>query len=62
MLCLIPLWNNLKCLGQSLKDEETKDDIYRMKGASATVCLHRLIREGSFNGAFILRLFHFVKQ
>lgn len=62
MVCLIPLWCNLKGLGQPLKDEETKDDVYRIKEVLATVYCHKWIRESSFNGAFVLRLFNFVKR
>lgn len=62
MVCLVPLGYNLEGLGQSLKDEKTKDDVYRIKEALATVYLHKWIRESSFNGAFILRLFNFLKK
>lgn len=55
IVCLIPLWYNLKGLGQSLKDEEIKDDVYRIKNLLATVYLHKWIRESSFNGAFIFQ-------
>lgn len=51
MVFLIPLRYNLKGLCQSLKDEETKDDVYRIKEVLVIVYLHKWIRKSSFNGA-----------
>lgn len=50
MIFLIELWYNLKGLCHSLKDEETKDDAYRINEVLVIVYLDKWIRESSFNG------------
>lgn len=59
MVFLIPLQYNMKGLCLSLRDEETKNNVYRIEEVSVIVYL-KWIRESSFHGA--LRLFNMVKE